>query len=742
MNQPALRTVRTPAAIGALLFAAACAQAQTQAQTQAQSQAQSQEPGIATVVVSASADASAQGLPAAYAGGQVARGGRLGLLGNVDIMDAPFNATSYTQALIQDQQARSVADVVQNDPSVRVARGFGNFQELYVIRGFAVNSDDMAYNGLYGLLPRQFVASELLERVEIFRGANSFINGAAPGGGGIGGAVNLVPKRAPNNPLNRVTLGVESGGQVVGAFDVARRFGEQDRAGIRVNAVHRSGDTAVDRESRELNVVSVGLDYRGANYRLSADAGFQEHALDAARPSVTVGAGLRVPSAPDASHNFAQPWTRSTERDTFGTLRGEVDLAPNLVPNLVGWAAFGARNGSEFNALTTTTTTDNAGGLNMGRFDNRRDDRTRTGEIGLRGDLRTGPVKHTISASASAFEMKSFNAYGLSDFAGWSTNLYRPVDVAAPSPTFFTGGSLQNPLPTHKAILGSYAIADSMALLDDALRVTVGIRRQRIKDYSYDYTTGLQNAGYDQSANTPVAGIVYKPMKNLSLYANYAEALQQGPTASAFGVVLANQGQVFAPYTSRQKEVGVKYDGGKLGMSAALFTVSQPLGYVEGNVFGVFGEQRNRGLELSVFGMPMRGLRVLGGLTLLDAEQRRTAGAVNQGKDAIGVPDTQLNLGGEWDIAQVPGLSLNARAVYTAKQYADAANTQQLSSWTRFDLGANYLTRVMERDVTFRARVDNAFDRNYWASAGGYPGAGYLVLGAPRTFTVSASVDF
>jgi iron complex outermembrane receptor protein len=485
-------------------------------------------------------------------------------------------------------------------------------------------------------------------------------------------------------------------------------------------------------------VLSVGLDYRGNGYRLSADVGFQEHALDAARPSVTVGAGLRVPSAPDASHNYAQPWTRSTERDTFGTLRGEVDLAPNAV----AWAAFGARNGSEFNALTTTTTTDNAGGLNMGRFDNQRDDRTRTGEIGVRADLATGPVKHTLSASASAFEMKSFNAYGLSDFAGWSTNLYRPVDVAAPSPTFFTGGSLANPLLTHKSILGSVAVADTMALLDDALRVTVGLRHQRIKDYSYDYTTGLQNAGYDESANTPLAGIVYKPMKNLSLYANYAEALQQGPTASGSTVVPLNQGQVFAPYTSRQKEVGVKYDSGKLGMSAALFTTAQPMGYVENQVFGIFGEQRNRGLELSVFGMPAKGLRVLGGLTLLDAEQRRTAGAVNQGKDAIGVPGTQLNLGTEWDVPGVAGLSLNARALYTSTQYADAANTQQLSSWTRFDLGANYLTRFMDRDVTLRARVDNAFDRNYWASAGGYPGAGYLVLGAPRTVSVSATVDF
>ena len=43
-------------------------------------------------------------------------------------MDTPFNLTSYTNELIQNQQARSVGDVLQNDPSVRVARGFGNFR--------------------------------------------------------------------------------------------------------------------------------------------------------------------------------------------------------------------------------------------------------------------------------------------------------------------------------------------------------------------------------------------------------------------------------------------------------------------------------------------------------------------------------------------------------------------------------------------------------------------------------------
>ena len=81
----------TPIALAAAAFAAH-AQDSTQAGTPT-------EP-VATVVISASADASAQGLPSAYAGGQVARGGRLGLLGNVDIMDTPFNAMNYTLSLI------------------------------------------------------------------------------------------------------------------------------------------------------------------------------------------------------------------------------------------------------------------------------------------------------------------------------------------------------------------------------------------------------------------------------------------------------------------------------------------------------------------------------------------------------------------------------------------------------------------------------------------------------------------
>lgn len=727
----------SPLALAAMLLAASAAHAQNAATV---------ETPIQTVVVSASADASADGLTKSYAGGQVARGGRLGLLGNVDMMDTPFNTLNFTQQVIQDQQARSVADVLQNDPSVRVARGFGNYQELYVIRGFAVNSDDLAYNGLYGLLPRQFVASELLERVEVFRGANSFLNGAAPGGGGIGGSINLLPKRATNNPLTQVTVGTETGGQGYVAADIGRRFGADGNTGIRVNAARRDGDTAIDGEHRELTVASVGVDFQSRDFRLSADIGHQDHKLKGARPSVTVAGGVALPAAPDADSNWAQKWTHSNERDTFGTLRGEYDLAKDAVV----WAAFGARSGDESNILAAPTVSKSNGAASMYRFDNERHDNVRTGEIGVRAKVRTGGIGHSLSATASSYWQESRNAYAFSNFAGFNTNIYTPVDVAAPSTDFFTGGVLSNPKLTSKTILSSYAVADMLSLLDDKLMITVGARHQTIKSDSYDYNTSASLSHYDESKVTKVGGIVYRPVKAVSIYANYIEGLQQGPTASGnytdplTGATrpVDNIGENFAPYVSRQKEVGVKYDHGNVGASAAVFSVDQPSAYVVNSHFGVYGEQRNKGLELTVFGMPLRGLRVLGGLTLLDAKQRITAGGVNQGKDVIGVPDTQLNIGAEWDVPGVRGLNLTARALYTSSQYADGANQQELPSWNRLDIGANYATHILDRNVTFRARIDNIADKNYWASAGGYPGSGYLVLGAPRTVTVSATFDF
>ena len=730
--------VPTPFALAAFLLASAAAHAQTTADVDAQT--------MPTVVVSASADASAEGLSKAYAGGQVARGGRMGILGAVDMMASPFGSTSYTQQFIADQQARSVGDLLQSDAAVRMSRGYGNFQEVYVIRGFALDSDDVAYNGLYGVLPRQYVSPELLERVEVFRGASAFLNGAAPGGSGIGGAINLMPKRAGNAPLTELTVGVESGGHAYAAIDVARRFGENREFGVRVNAAKRQGETSIRREDHDVGMFSVGLDYRGRNVRLSADAGYQNFDLTAPRPSVNIGRVATLPGAPDASQNFAQPWSYSKEHDVFGTARAEVDLARDVV----AWAAFGSRSTKESNSLAEPALTSVNGDASVYRFDNARKQEIRTGELGLRGKAWTGAVQHTLVASWSGHWNEAKNAYAISDYAGLPTNIYRPVDVAMP-PTLAanSGGVMSDPRLTQRTILSSFAVADTMAFLDDSVLLTVGARHQQIKDTGYAYGTAVQSGPtYDKSATTPVAGIVYKASRQVSLYANYIEALVKGPVASGTyfdgttDQLVSNHGEVFAPYKSRQKEIGVKYDGGRLGMSAALFSTAKPLPAVVGTRATLSGEQRNEGLELSVFGAPMAGVRLLGGLTWLDTEQRDTDKPLNNGKHAIGAPKVQASVGGEWDVPGAPGLSLNARAVYTATQYADLANTKELPSWTRLDIGARYLTQLAGHDVTLRARIDNVADRSYWASAVSSFDAGSLVLAAPRTVVVSGSIAF
>jgi iron complex outermembrane receptor protein len=698
-------------------------------------QNESEREAIPTVVISASADASAGGLSRAYAGGQVAKGGRIGMLGNMDVMDTPFNSTNYTQQFIQDQQAHSVADVLQSDPAVRVARGFGNYQELYIIRGFPVNSDDLAFNGLNGILPRQYIAAELLERVEVFRGANTFLNGASPTGGGIGGAINLLPKRAPNRPLTEVSAGLQSGRQTYLATDIARRFGAEQRIGLRLNAVQRKGGTGIDDEDREVKLAALGADYRGRGFRLSADLGWQDSQFHHARPAVNVAAGLVIPAAPDSSANFGQPWDYASERDLFGTLRGEWDLAQDVV----AWASFGGRRGTEANRLASTLNLTQASGAGtIRRFENTREDRIRTGELGLRAAVRTGPVSHKLALTTTGFDLDSRNAYATS--ANLNTSLYSPPALTLPTLTTF-GNALSDPRTTNNTTLVSAAVADSMGFMDDKVLLTVGVRHQNIKQVGYAYNTNKQSAYYSEGANTPIAAIVYKVMPQVSLYANYIESLQQGAVA---GSTALNVGQIFSPYTSRQKEAGIKYDGGRFGVNAALFTTSQPLGVLNPatKLFGIDGEQRNRGVELSAFGEPLRGLRVLGGVTYLDATQQRTAGGLTDGKDVIGVPNSQANLGLDWDVPGVRGLSVSARALHTAAQFANAANTQQLPSWNRLDASARYQLDVAGRNVVLRARVDNLTGKNYWASAGGSQGAGYLVLGAPRTFALTASTEF
>ncbi|MFO6372306.1 TonB-dependent receptor plug domain-containing protein, partial [Pseudomonas aeruginosa] len=342
--------------------------------------------------------AGAETLPAEYAGGQVARGARLGMLGNADVMDAPFSITSYTARTIEQQQARSVADLLQaNDPSVRVVGGRGDLVDSYTIRGFSVQNADVAFNGLYGLLPFWRVPIEFAERVEVLKGPNALLGGISPGGS-VGGTINLVPKRADDQPLARVSVDWTQRGQLGTHLDIGRRFGENNAFGVRFNGVYRNGDTAVDHQSREFPMLSLGLDFRGERLRLSSDLLYQKESLEGVvRPLLTGPGTTHIPHAPDSKTRFGLRDSYLDQEDYSMVNRGEYDLADNLT----AFASIGGRQSNYETIAANSILVGNQGDIVNSLARQRGDRRTYSAEVGLRGNFDTGPLRHDWTLSAN-----------------------------------------------------------------------------------------------------------------------------------------------------------------------------------------------------------------------------------------------------------------------------------------------------------------------------------------------------
>ena len=271
-------------------------------------------------------------LPDPYAGGQVARGGRLGMLGNRDFMDTPLSTTSFTATRIEDQQAVTMAEVVNSDPSVRVTGHAGGILDAFFIRGFPVNEGnvgEIAFDGVYGVAPSFRVLTEYAERIEVIKGATALLYGMAPNSA-VGGGINIVPKRAADTDLNRVTFDYAQDTQFGNRVDVSRRYGENREFGIRFNGSYHAGDTQADNQSREAYVGALAADYRTERFRGSVDLINQVEDLNAPSRPLFLTTGLATPDAPDNRRNITQSWEWSEINDKAGLLKGELDLNDRL----------------------------------------------------------------------------------------------------------------------------------------------------------------------------------------------------------------------------------------------------------------------------------------------------------------------------------------------------------------------------------------------------------------------------
>ncbi|WP_122870419.1 TonB-dependent receptor, partial [Pseudomonas viridiflava] len=398
------------------------------------------------------------------------------------------------------------------------------------------------------------------------------------------------------------------------------------------------------------------------------------------------------------------------------------------------YGGVGARKSDHDFLRHAVSITNNAGDFSVQPRDFTRDENVRTATAGVRNWFKTGPVSHEVNLAASYFYMDFEN--GGARYAASPSNLFNPVDTPTPAnPT-----RRDDKVYTENRFSG-LALSDTLGFFDDRLLLTLGARWQRVK--VDDWTNNVKgDTAYDEEKVSPSGGILYKVTDELSVYANYMEGLSQGKIAPSTSI---NEDEIFPPFISRQVEVGAKYDLGSFAFTGSVFRIKQPAYETNttSRVFGPNGKRENNGVELTMFGEPLKGFRLLGGVMYIDSELKNTTGGTFDGNRAPATPEYNVNVGAEWDVPTVQGLTLTGRGIYTSSQYLDQANTKDIDSSERFDVGARYAFKVDQKTVTLRANVENVMDKRYWSSAGASddsePG---LTLATPRTYLISATVGF
>ncbi len=624
-----------------------------------------------------------------------------------------------------------MADVVHNDASTRlVSAGQGYFEGI-TIRGFNMYAfDSTLYDGLPNLTSSRSTV-QTLDRVEVFKGPNALLNGVS---GRVGGVINLVPKRPTDTALNRLTADYDYQSRLSAHADLNRRFGSKKQFGARLNVIYRNGEGPTEGNKETFGEVALALEYRGDRLKLETILDYSDRELRRGDGAFILSRNATAaPPAPSLENAIQQPWEKVKQKAARGLLRAEYALGRDWA----AYAAYGALGYEQYLVRTLGLNLNARGDFNpFLRFLPQKVNNS-AWNAGIRGRFETFGVTHQFSMETmrTKVEGRVSKNTKFSRSLNITSNLYKPVFFARPAFDDSIGGWGKS----LEALDSSIALADTLGFLDERLLLTAGVRRQSIGVKFFNFRTDALTSQYDKSAITPAFGLLVKPWDFASLYGNYIEALERGPTAPDTAV---NAGEVFPPSVTNQIELGVKLDLDGLGLTAGLFQIERPSGITDAttNRFSLDGQQRNRGFELTAFGELRPDLRLLGGFTYLDSKLTRTQGGRFDGKDVTGVPELTAVLNLEYDTPVLPGLTLTARAEHVGSQFVRTDNSLKIPAYQLYGLGARYQRTLGDKAFTLRLNINNLLDEDYWNTIPG--SSGLLYPGAPRSINLSFMMDF
>lgn len=646
-----------------------------------------------------------------------------GALGVRSLQELPFSIGSYGRELIDNQRARTVQDVLKNDPGVQPA-SFGGAYDGVAVRGFSANAVNSVRRE--GLLTNVYtdIPLENMERVDVLKGLSGFLYGV----GEPSGLVNYVLKRPTRRGFTSVDAEVRSFGGRYGHLDTSGAIGESGAAAYRVNlAGERQGDfTHTGDLTRAM--VGVAVDVRlspGTLLRLDAD--HQRKKL-AAQPVIGPrDDGTVVPAESfDPRTLLGQPWGQyRTETSNLG-LRLEHSLSADW--DLV--AQLGYSRTTRDAAFPDVYGVTPDGTITSGDYYFSPGQRFTTvaAQALLNGQLRAAGVRHDLVLGVSDGRLKTLDGGWFPNDGLTVGNIYAPAYGVQPD--------FSNPPPKNQGSVRQPSLfASDTISLNEHWRVLAGMRH--IAYHAESRVAGGLQRDYGAHVTVPSAALLWLPSPAVTAYVSYTEGLEQGAYAPNDSV---NRGERLDPIRSKQIETGVKWmPSPGLSTTLALFSIDKPLQAVDpgDKVFKTLGRQRHQGIELALNGELAPGLSAVGGVSWLDAKVLDTRDA-REGRRAAYVARLQASAWIDWRVAAVQGLSLNAGVVRTGDRPLGQADSPIVPAFTRWDGGARYAVQVAGIPTVWRLQVQNLGNRRYWESVN----YGGVLAGAPRTVRLSGEWFF
>lgn len=620
--------------------------------------------------------------------------------GLMQLKDVPQIVNVVPKQVLREQTVTSMQGALQNVAGLSFSVGDGQRDQV-MIRGFSAITD----NYVDGIRDDALYFRDMsnVERIEVLKGPASVLYGR----GSAGGLVNKINKKPMDESLHEVSLIGGTTGQRRAEVDVNERVAENVK--VRLTGAVEDSDGYRDQAFLKRQAVAPSLQWDISDKTkllIQADYLHDDRLADQGFPTDPI-TGKPVKTNPKTFYG-ALNGKEVGDVDTEISSQ-TISLDHEFNDNLKYHGAVRHYNYSLDRQYSVDSHQDSAKNkLPADQIQLTQNKRIRNEDgVYVQQELsslfNTGFLKHNTLIGAEYSKQHK-------DELVWSkarqiTNIFNPeLENWAPLDTSVAAET------NNSNTFENYGIyLQDLMTVTDQLKVLVGLRYDNL---SQDRNNKVKSQILNRTDNTysPRIGVVYQPVSNISLYTSYNRSFQ--PLADSF--VLYKNSDDLSPTKTENIEVGAKWDvNDQLNVTLALFEMSQTniqnQDPANPNQALLAGEQKTKGVELSLTGQLTDQLSVLAGYSYMDGKIEKSAIGLTGNRSAL-TPNNTANLWLKYQMNDHWYAAVGGRG--ESSRFSAPDNKNVLPSYAVVNAALGYQSERYDVNLN----LNNLFDRDYFVS--------------------------